>query len=259
VNELISEYFEYDGKKSQDIGVLLVRTDSGLIGEPFLPNREIITETIPHSPIDFVYELRDRPFSIQITLALDNGLLWTTEKRREVARWLSVGKFAPFYSVDDINKIYFLSLESNSELLTNGVQQGYINVTFKSISPYAYSPFLTTIKDLSTITSPTQFTFENNGDLDLYPQMEIKKIGAGDISIKNLSDGNREFLFTGLNDLETLTIYNLERIIETDIVDTFRYDNFNGNYLKLKAYSVNTLEITGQCELKFNYRYTLKG
>jgi phage-related protein len=255
-----SVYFVADGEKSSDYGVLLVKTESGLIGEPFMGNREIISESVPGQPIDYIYDFKERSFSIKITLTLDDGLYWTTEKRREISRWLGKRKFFPFYSTDDINKVYFLTLDGDSELLTNGLQQGFLNLTFRSLSPYTYTDFYEERLDFSTITSSTTFTLTNHGDMDLYPpSMTITKYGDGDISIKNTSDGGRLFKFTGLVDGEVLMINNEERHIETSLSGINRYDAFNGNYLKLLAYSVNHMEITGTCTIALKHRYILKG
>jgi phage-related protein len=254
-----SVYFSYDGETSESYGVLLVKTESGLIGEPYMGGREITSERVKGNPIPYVYDIRENPFSIRITLTLDDGLYWTTEKRREIARWLAKPKFAPFYSTDDINKVYFLTLDGDSEILTNGLQQGFLNLNFLNLSPYTYSSIYQVNKDFSTITSTTSFTLENHGDVDLYPQeMWILKYGAGDVSIVNKSDGGREFKFTGLADQETIYIQNEDRHIETDLTDTLRYNNFNGNYLKLVR-GVNQMEITGACKITLKYRYTLKG
>jgi len=173
---------------------------------------------------------------------------------------LDVKKFCPMFSTDDVNKIYYLKLEGSSELYTNGNQQGYITCTFRSLSPYTYSSIYQKNYDLSTITAPTIITFENLGDNVLYPQeMWIKKYGAGNFQIKNLSDGGRIFLFTGLSDLEEVYVQNQERYISTSLAGTNRYDSFNGNYLKMIPYGINQLEVTGAAKIVLKYRFELRG
>lgn len=252
--------FFYNGKYSSELGIYLVSVESGLKNTPFLAEKEIISETIPENDIPYIYETRSRPLILNVTLStLDN--LWTIEKRREVARWLDTKSHEEFYSADDINKIYYLQYIGGIDLTHNSAEQGYITIQMQNISPVAYSPVYTEIHDLSSITSPTVIEFKNNGDSTLYPELWLQKIEAGDVSIKNLSDGGREFKFTTLADQETVYIDNRphRHHIETDLANTYRYDNFNDMYLELLPYSINRLEITGKCKLKFQHQFEIKG
>lgn len=254
-----SVFFTYDGVKSEDMDVWLVNMQNGLIGETFLSEREIVSETIFGNPIPYVYGIQHKPFSLKLTIALRDGKLWTTEKRREIARWLDVRRFAEFYSADDVDKRYFLMLEGGSELFTNGAKQGYVDLTFRSISPYCYSPVYDKWYDLSSISGPKTVAFDNLGDTDLYPhEMWIEKRGNGPFQIKNLSDGGRLFAFASLQDGETVYVQNDDRHIATSLANTHRFDAFNGNYLKL-VYGKNELEISGAAKIKLRYRFILKG
>src|SRR5690606_23709662 len=110
-----------------------------------------------------------------------------------------------------------------------------------------------------TISGPTTQTFHNLGDRLLYPQeMWIMKYGNGDFQIRNLSDGGRTFKFSNLLHQEELYVQNQSRHISTSLSETYRHDDFNGNYLRF-VYGTNTLEITGAAEIKLVYRYEFKG
>lgn len=253
-----SIYFSYDGEKSSDLGVYLVKIGSGLNIDPFLADRELNTEKIAGNPIPYFYGYDDNPLTYTLTLSCLEGY-WTLEKRRQVARWLSRGKFCEFFSTDSPERLFYFQYVGGVDLQTNGLQQGYIEVQMQNISPYTYSPIYQRTFDLSTITSPSVIELPNKGDEVLKPELWIEKIGIGDISIKNLSDGGREFLIRNLSDTETVYFDNERRHIETDLPLTYRFDDFNGNYLELPTYSISRLQVTGACILSFKYQFKLKG
>lgn len=249
--------FYFNGEYSVDKGIYLVRLESGLVQEPFLAERELISEQIAGNPIPYVYNKKDSPLRLKLTFTtLDNE--WTLEKRREIARWFDTDDFEEFYSEDNIEKRYYLRYISGIDIHTTGSLNGYIITEFINISPYAYSPIYIQTNDFSTITDTTNFQFINSGDMDLYPELEIYKVGSGDISIINLTDNGTEFKFTGLADGETVYIDNQNHDIITDLPYTYRYDNFNGNYLCMKR-GINNLTISGKCILNFRSQFVIKG
>lgn len=249
--------FYYNGEYSVDKGIYLVKLDSGFITDPFLPESETISDRVPGNDTPYYYETRKRQLRVPLIFSCLEGY-WTLEKRREIARWLDTKNYEEFYSADDVDKRYYLKYDGGIDLQTNGNQQGYIEVNFINIDESAYSPIYVDNYDLSTITEPTTIEFNNDGDDDLLPELQILKYGAGDFKITNLTNGGKVFLFSGLNDQETVYIDNKLRHIETDIPDFSRFDSFNGNYLDL-VYGVNTLQIEGAAKLTFRYQYKIKG
>jgi phage-related protein len=249
--------FYYNGKSSEEIGVYLVSLESGLQTRPYLAEREIISEQIMGNDIPYVYGVRYNPLTFKLTLSCLEGA-WTFEKRREIARWLDIQQFAEFYTADNPSQIYYLMYHGGIDLSYDGELKGYIELEMVNISPYTYSPVYIEKYDLSTISSPTFIEFTNKGDNDLKPEIWIYKIGAGDLSIINYSNGGKEFKFTSLADKETLYVDCFNRHIETDIPLTYRYDNFNGEYLVLPR-GVNRLLVSSKCQLKFRYQFEFKG
>jgi len=249
--------FFYNGQRFDEIGVYLVSVDAGLKETPFLSEREIISETVAGNDLPYVYDHRRSPLTINLTLSTLEGL-WTFEKRREVARLLDTNSFEEFYSEDNISKKYYLSYVGGINLTHNANEQGYITVQMQNISPFSYSPVYTT-NHLIENAETKIIEFANNGDNDLFPEVWIKKVGAGNFTITNLSNGGEVFEFVDLVDGETIYVDNKNRDIETDIPLTYRYDNFNNNYLKITNYSINRLQITGDCELTFRYQFEIKG
>lgn len=108
------------------------------------------------------------------------------------------------------------------------------------------------------ITSSTGLVFENIGDLELKPEIWIKKIGDGDVAILNRDTGEL-FEFTDLKDNEQIYVDNEEEYIESDLPGIYRYNNFNNVFLNLEV-GRNELEVRGACQIQFRYRFkTLQG
>lgn len=249
--------FYFDGEYSIDHGIYLIKMESGFITDSFLGEREILQETIPGRDIPYFYGVSTSPLEVKLTLSpLED--LWTLEKRREIARWLDKKQYKEFYSTDNVDKRYYLLYTGGISLNTNGCMQGYIECTFRNISPYTYSPIYTSEYDLSTIISPTTIVFNNQGDDILKPELEIKKYGGGDLSITNLTNSGKVFLIEDMANEESIYIDNEHRYLKSDDLIVSPYSRFNNNYLELVRGN-NQLEISSACKLTFRYQYTLKG
>lgn len=249
--------FYYDGEYSVDHGIYLIKIDNDFIRDPFLGERNIITEKVIGNDIPYLLNVDTSPLEIKLVLSPLEGF-WTYEKRREIARWLDKNDFREFYSCDKVDKRYYLLYKGGIDLKTNGVQQGYIEVEFQNISPYAYSPVYVEEHDFSEIVSPTAFEFDNQGDAILRPEIEIKKIGLGDVTITNTTNGNKVFGFTNLADQEIVYCDNENRQIITNLQDMYRYDSMIGDYLELVR-GRNTLIVEGACQITIRYQFVIKG
>lgn len=252
-----SLYFSYDGITSESMGIYSVKLDGGIHEQPFLGGKDVASELIMGNDIPYRYGERTSPLTFRFALSPLGGL-WTEDKRREVAAWLDNGRYAEFYSTDNIDKRYFLKLTGSSGLHTNGLKQGYITVEFENISCYAYSAEYELIWTASELAENPAPSFANLGNVDLYPQLWIKKLGDGSFAIRNLTNGGTLFRFNHLMDDEIVHVLNDSRHISSSLSELYRYDDFNGNYLRLLP-GRNTLQIEGDAELKFRYRYIFKG
>lgn len=120
----------------------------------------------------------------------------------------------------------------------------------------------TTDKALTPKLIKVSFYFEpvlvidNKGDVNLKPEVWITKVGNGNFTIINTSKGNEEFTFTDLIDGETVYVNGDKEQIETSLAATYRYSNFNDNYLDLPV-GINVLRIIGNAKIQFRYQYKL--
>lgn len=98
--------------------------------------------------------------------------------------------------------------------------------------------------------------FDNKGDAECEPEIWITKTGAGDLSLMNLSDRNKEFKFTNLNHNETVYVNSEREYIETDLPHVYRYSQFNDHYLKVPQ-GKNILRVKGNAKIQFRYQFKL--
>lgn len=250
--------FYYNGRHSSEMGVCMVNLNSGLTKSNYLSNKKIISEKIAGNPTPYVYGSEYEPLEYTLTLACVEGERWTDAKRREIARWLDTNSFEEFYTDDEPDRYYYLQYQGLVELSHNDVMDGYVEVSMMNDSPFIYSPIQEKRYELTDITAPTIIEFNNIGDDIIYPEMWIYLMNDGDFQIKNLSNGGKDFKFTNLANSETIYVDNKHHDIESDITLTYRYDNFNNNYLELVR-GINRLEVTGACSLLFRYQVQLKG
>lgn len=246
--------FYYDGKYSIDMGLINCNVSTGLLEEPFLAEKDIMEISIRGNDKPYFQGVKKSPLILNLSFAFIDR--WDEQKIREVARWLNQDYYKPFYTTSNTNRIFYCMYTGSMELLHNGLKQGYINLQMRCNSPYSYSPtYISPVYDYSS--NPIEgsiLKFTNLGDIDLYPEISITKVGNGDISIINQTNGNQEFKFIGLIDGEEIYVNCEQEIIETNLPTEYRYSSFNDNYLCLK-YGVNSLLVKGNCKLQFRYQY----
>jgi hypothetical protein len=96
--------------------------------------------------------------------------------------------------------------------------------------------------------------FDNKGDQNCSPEIWITKVENGDFSIVNLSHNDDEFKFTSLVDGETVYINNDRQDIQTSLAVTYRYKDFNDNYLSFPV-GKNILKVIGKADIKLRYQF----
>lgn len=251
-----SEYFSYAGIASYDYGIRNVNVEeSGMAVESLTPGRSTVKETIRGRSRPYFYSIEYTPRLISVSFAFEEP--WNNDRIREIVRWLcGQGYYQPLFFDQDVNRIYYALVVDEPQLVHDYLSSGYINLTFECSDYYAYTSVYETSYDFSGGgTNP--IVFENEGDVDCYPLLTIKNLQTeGNISIKNANDGNREFRFDRLDNNETVTVHNEEQIITTDKPLTYRYSDFNNNYLRLLR-GVNHLSVEGKCTIDMKYQFKL--
>ena len=254
-------YSTLNGIQLSTLNIYVVRLESGMITAPFLPSLEIQEDYSMNNDVPYYFGSKKNPLELEVTFSKLEGF-WTWDARREFANLLTPDNddYMEFYYQEDDEpaKIYYVKYIDGIDITVTGNRQGYLTVRFRCDSPYSYSRTYTLINDLSAIIVPTTISITNSGDTKLYPELWIEKVGNGNISIKNLTNAGTICTITGLLDTEIVYINNEDGTIESSLSNTYRYSNFNGNYIELVR-GVNNLEVTGTCNLTWKYKFKIKG
>jgi phage-related protein len=256
-----SLWFSYAGEYSYDYGIMnvSVSSSSGMMSEPFASQRKVNEIIIKGRNKPYFQGLEYEPLEFDLELAFSEA--WDEEKIRSVARWLcGQTYFQPMYFEENENRIFYCIAVDSPELIHTGTNEGYIKITMRCDSPYSYSPIYTDSYDLSTNpVGGSAIQIVNNGDVICNPEIWITKIGNGDVRIVNNTNGGIEFKFTGLLNNEIVYVDNDAQHIESSLSNTYRYDNFNNNYLDIVR-GTNNLVVYGNVKLDFRFYFkTIQG
>jgi hypothetical protein len=254
--KLVSQEFTFDGTTSTSKGLMIVNMDNGIRSLPYLPSQQIVEEYPNHVNKPYFYQTKRDPLTFTVSFTLVSGT-WTLSKKLEIAQWLYRNEYKTFVSDDYTGYVFYVIATNRADFMTADLSNGYFTVEFRMNAPFAYTTAgTTTVHDLSSNPTTTDVVVTNSSNIAdyFYPEVEIElKSTSTGFSIVNLSDSNRETVFTGLDLLETITLQNEKKQILSDTGE-YRYDEFNKVWLRL-AYGTNTLRVTGNCVLTFNTQY----
>ncbi len=247
-----SEYFQYDGMNSSDFGIMNVSVSEGMFEESFLSNRSIKEFKVRGNDKPYFSEIERQPLTFSLSFAFNNA--WDDELIRNVKQWLNTDYYKPLIFSEDPQKIYYAIPVDSLNIIHNGLKQGYVTLTMRCDSPFAYGhELMTHWYDFST-SDANSLVLENLGDCDIFPQIHVEKVGSGNLKISNYTDGKSNMEIINLLDKEELYIHCDKQFMESSIPSVYRFDDFNDVYMKL-VYGQNQIKITGKCKIKFRYEY----
>ncbi|MGV4321323.1 phage tail domain-containing protein [Bacillus mojavensis] len=246
-------YFNFNGVWSSEHKLINVVLDSGMYEEDFVASREINETEVRGSNKPLFQDVSTSPLQFEMTIAFEEN--FTDEDIDSIIRWLFVDYYKPLYFEGKEDRVYMCMPVDDSQIIHNGIKQGYFTITMRCDASNLYSPFILT--PLETVTGTKTITIENNGHFDVYPEISLKKIGAGTITITSVDDGGEIFEIRDLTDQEDIYIDCEREIIETDIVGVYRYNNQIGEFPRL-IYGQNNFKIDGDCEIQFRYKNKYK-
>lgn len=240
-------YFNFDGKESRQFNILAVDIGSNLYEEMLAPTRTVNQTQTSKGRIIF-HSVQEEIRTFDLNLAFEEG--FDEELIDDIARWLFVDYYRPLYFEGQEDRVMFAMIVGDSSIIHNGLQQGYFTITIQTNSPYLFSRLKTNTK---TITNTGTIPISNNGHLDVHPELSIKKVGDGDLTIG--IDG-RNVKIINLKNGENIYIDTLREIIETDIVATYRYNNIVSGELEdlFVGYGNKEYKITGSCIFDYRFR-----
>ena len=263
-----SEYFIFNGINSEDMGLYIIRMDTGFITNPFIGSKSL-NQAVRPGRVKASREGLTREvieFDLQMVLLDDYGKLkeWTPEERMRIARWLFQDEYAAFQTEDDLGKIYYGMFTNEQNLFTMN-NTGYLELHFVTNSHTAWSPVIDHAFDFwNNDAGGRIITIENLSNIskNYEPKIEIEmkhEVGESNLEFKliNLSNDNKEFIFTGLRRDEIISVDNENRIILSSYSAHINpYGSFNKNWLEL-VYGENQLQIFGKCAINIQCQFPI--
>lgn len=244
--------FNFDGKWSDEYGIMNVVLDSGMHEETFIATREINETTRKGRNKPLFNNLNETAMEFDMILAFESG--FDEDLLDEVVRWLFLDYYRPLYFENAEHKIYYCMAVGESSISHISGNQGYLKIKMRCDSSYIYSPSYLS-DEYELVDGITQrIELKNLGHYEIFPEISIEKIGDGNITIVSKSDGDDIFEIRDLKDGEDIYINCEKEIIETNVIGTYRYNNIIGEYPRL-LYGKNIFEITGSCKIQFRYKH----
>jgi len=225
--------FTYDGVSSEDMGVMLINSGSGLFKEPLLANRSIVENQVAGRSIPYFKTIEEKPLAFPLTIFIRD---WQKrDNLREIVRWLNQRIPKPFWFGDSPNRIMYGLIEGSPELLHNGCKEGYITVNFRTMSPYMYSQPL---KFKYQVRGFYETYINNDGDETFYPFLTIDNLSGSEINIKTFMEDKpvNDFKLTGLLNNETIEVDCQNQNIKSEFESNERYlfDNHNDDWIEFQ-------------------------
>jgi phage-related protein len=250
-------YFSYNGVSCRDFGLIHINLDNGMYDERLVAERNLNeTEVKGNDPL--FHSIEESPLEFEMAIAFENA--FTDSDIDNVVLWLFQNTYKPLYFEDIPNKIYYALPIGETRIVHTGLKQGYVTIVMRCSSSKVFSPFITTpLYDLSTNVGKFRVNIANSGHLDIYPEISIKKVGAGNITFTHVTNGGKIVEIRNLADAEDIYLNCEKEIIETDIIGVYRYDKVIGELTDLVLLrGNNAFDIEGTCKITFRYRFKYK-
>lgn len=249
---MISTGFTFDGIHSSTPSLFLIRTggSSGLFPRPYVTSCNI-NEDYPNDAFSpYFFNVQHQPPTFTLSFStLSNNM--NSQKLKSLASWLFQDTYKSFISDDDPYKTYYLISTGEVNFETNGNNEGYFTVQFRSKFPYALMP------ESTTTYNSSPFTIDNESNISEYylPEFEFTATSST-FQLTNTSDGSRVTQITGLDVGEVVNVDGRKTRIISSVEP--RFDTFNNNWLRLKQ-GENTLSFSGTDSITFKTIFPIFG
>lgn len=259
-----SMYFIYDGIQSSQMGLYNVRIEhSGFVEVPYWGGTNIKESKSSKRLIPYFYGVeRDCiEFTVQFMLADENlrPIKWTPEQRYKIAKWLVHNEYKEMIFSDNLGVRHYVICTSPANLnLIN--TEGYIELTFRSNSPYGWTGIYIGEHDISNeVTKIIQLENKSNVLKYYNPLLEIEFIDTN-VQLKNLSNAGKIMKFEDMTVGEIVGIDCENKIIKSNLFGSNPFSKFNvgmKRYYMDLVYGVNNIEVTGRCRLKIKSQFPI--
>ncbi len=263
--------FAFDGIPAAEFGLELYEFGSNTQGDtPIASTGEILSQQVEKRHRSYLYGVaQNKPLEFKLVFGVNRASIhahkpldrwdiqaitaWLTGHDDGKWKWLEIEQ-------PDLETVRYRCLISELTPISEGLETWAFSCRVTCDSPFGYTYPETYVYRLAG--EPKQILLYNRSSFhgDYYPRVELLLNGGDGASIVNESDGNRKFLFSGLNALMplTLTVDNETQIIKSDrLLPKPAYSYFNLNFFRLKR-GDNVLTLNGRgivkiiCEFPVN-------
>ena len=259
--------FEFDGKSSQEFNLKIINFDSSGISSGIgSSDVEILSQRVLRKAKPYFLG-RIQSTNLEFPLTFGTASPISGMDRDLISAWLfGRNTYLPLYILqDDLNGAMFNCFLTKPEPTYIGNIQYAFKCNVTCDSPFAYSPIKVVTQTFSA-SAIEYYDFEiynsSSDDDFLYPVVEFELNTIGDyFKLKNLDDTSgsvaREFIFTGLQASEKITVDNDIQTITSD-TGLLRLPLFNKKWFRLLPRQ-NRLHIeSGIGTFTITYRERLK-
>lgn len=242
-------YFTYNGKSSKEFDLIICN-----VGDSSSTNMTGIERTVKEETGEFKPVFKGFNYTsptINITLSkMKDGYASsiTDDDMHKINQWLfGDDNYHPFISDDNKDIVYYVAF-TKANKWTNGLKQGYINLTMRLDSPCAYSPIK---HNKYRVTGSKTFDVISKNNVGKYvePDIEIKTRNATTVKIKNVTTGE-EMVLSDLSSGLHIYCYNedMKQLVCKSNPTLNLRPNFNKQWIKL-VYGKNIIQVTGECDI----------
>lgn len=261
--------FEYNGKSSDDFGIILAsigENDEFAMGL----NRDVIRGSLNkcRSQVNHIgtkySDVLSFPFSIIKNPCSHDGqeeMLFTRSEVRQINAWLTSPEFPKLLHFNDSDE-YIAYFAIITDVTDGAIGDKVYSLTYTVTcdSPYGYSDLITKTVENSSSTSSTSFVVSNTSD-DLvnpvYPTITITPHSTGIISIQSNTDSGKILTITAKKELDITINTRLQMFYDSvgllDFEDIGLSDE-SDIYIPCLLQGDNNFTVTGDCAVTFSYR-----
>lgn len=242
---------------SDEFGLFVV---SSLGSDSFASGDEkrslVVTKSIYKETFDLHYVNDDTPLEFAFILVKSDGNYIDNNEERQIKKWLLKNKREWLYvEQDDMLSTYYYGIITQVEKININSYTGGYKIYFTCDSSHAWSGL--NKKDYTcdtTLSKNIKFDFDYD-DYLLYPQLTIKAIDNGNISIENATTNTE----VNINNCVANEIIYLDCRNDKIKSSTNRVliDDWNKNTISFKEGN-NNLILTGNFNLSIEYRLPIR-
>lgn len=248
--------FSFDGESSLMYGLMLYDFGGSGQDDVSFGNVGSIVETRTNNriqPLHFGVNYNSEPLTFRLVFGTDRPL--DRFELEDISFWLTGHQGYKWLSIDqpDMETFQFRCIITELKPLTYGWLPYAFQATVVCDCPYAYGfPF----ERKYTINGEDEILFRNESSVREFirPTLFYQATGAGELSIINHDDNDRELLLSNIPSLSNVIIDNTNGIIQETSYDTNLYDGFNLNFFRL-VHGDNNLTVKGNGVLTIAGRF----